>query len=110
MACSKVLLTNFAVCSQCADLQAYYRPDQPRSRGPLLGAAQGTKRQVKVLETGGFFGEVALINHAPRAADCVAASKLKARPCPICRPSYAAIAGLDPTAAVLSMSTVQELR
>ncbi len=39
---------------------------------------QGTKRQVKVLEAGGFFGEVALINHSPRAADCVAASKLKA--------------------------------
>ena len=47
-----------------------------------IGAAscgQGTKRQVKVLETGAFFGEVALINHAPRAADCVAASKLKVR-------------------------------
>ena len=31
---------------------------------------------MKVLEAGGYFGEVALINHAPRAADCVAASKL----------------------------------
>ena len=40
---------------------------------------QGQKRQVKVLEAGGFFGEVALINHAPRAADCVAFSKLKVR-------------------------------
>ena len=35
---------------------------------------------MKVLEAGGFFGEVALINHAPRAADCVAFTKLKVRP------------------------------
>jgi len=35
---------------------------------------------VKVLEAGGFFGEVALINHAPRAADCVSFTKLKVRP------------------------------
>ena len=32
-----------------------------------------------MLQAGGYFGEVALINHAPRAADCVAASKLKVR-------------------------------
>ena len=50
---------------------------------PLRGVGQGTKRQVKVLEAGGFFGEVALINHAPRAADCVAASKLKAGTLPV---------------------------
>ena len=32
---------------------------------------------VKVLGEGTFFGEVALINHAPRAADCIASGKLK---------------------------------
>lgn len=38
---------------------------------------QGKRRQVKVLEAGGFFGEMALINHAPRAADCIAVGKVK---------------------------------
>lgn len=41
---------------------------------------QGTRRLVKVLEAGGFFGEMALINHAPRAADCVASGKVKVGP------------------------------
>jgi len=34
----------------------------------------GGKRLVATITDGGFFGEVALVTHAPRAADCVAAS------------------------------------
>jgi cAMP-dependent protein kinase regulator len=38
---------------------------------------QGTRKRVKTISDGGFFGEVALVTKHPRAADCVAASKVK---------------------------------
>jgi cAMP-dependent protein kinase regulator len=39
---------------------------------------QGQKQQVKTIEAGGFFGEVALVEHVNvRAADCIAKDRVK---------------------------------
>ena len=39
---------------------------------------QGQRQHVKAIEAGGFFGEVALVEHVNvRAADCVAKDKVK---------------------------------
>ena len=38
-------------------------------------ACQGKRQNVASIEAGGFFGEVALVTHAPRAADCLAESE-----------------------------------
>ena len=39
---------------------------------------QGQKQHVKTIEAGGFFGEVALVEHVNvRAADCIAKDRVK---------------------------------
>ncbi len=45
--------------------------------GHMMGT-QGQKQQVKTIEAGGFFGEVALVEHVNvRAADCIAKDRVK---------------------------------
>ncbi len=43
---------------------------------------QGTRKLVKTIEAGGFFGEVALVKKIDsRAADCIAKGRVKASYC-----------------------------